>query len=368
MYKKLRVNSLLILCLLILSCTQVPEIEVWRPWTRTLPIQNTIITDSELDVEVSGATNPLIGSEKLLHNEITQTLKLLFIRRGFHIVDNNSIYKVKLEYNTERNKTFSSNYNSLSNNYLLSEYNTLTGTGITQGLGVSVATTLSKLISKSTSISKVQVQTQNNFIHTISIEIVDNNQKVIWKGESTWESNSIDIRNYLVTALQVLLSDLPSSDFIPHVQKIKQSHASNYYTLNCMNRWFACPALPYRIYFAAVRPADLLDNKLPPSIENVSALEAYVDLIQTAEYVLPKGSNNLNDPLNTDIWRKAQLGQQYYLGKDKQRVNILINLTGESDGYYIDKAWIATDSEYSIFQKEFNSWKEILIRYYDYYQ
>ena len=57
-----------------------------------------------------------------------------------------------------------------------------------------------------------------------------------------------------------------------------------------------------------------------------------------------------------------------FSGPQKKPINVLIQLTGLSDGYYIQECKIATDKEFSEFNDKLTKWREILFDYYDVYQ
>jgi hypothetical protein len=61
------------------------------------------------------------------------------------------------------------------------------------------------------------------------------------------------------------------------------------------------------------------------------------------------------------------LGGQYLLGQEREPINVMIKLTGQEEGYIIDKCWIASDTEFSGFQKFLSKWQHALSYYYDFY-
>ncbi len=348
-----------------LSCTQVPKYEIWRPWTRSLSSTEKIVLGKSIKINIEGKTNPLLGKEQILRREMRSILINLLQRRGFKITNQTPDYKLIFSYNTDHEIRSSSSSTILSDNLSAFSFGTLSGTGYSSGLGVSIASAVSKAISQSTLFSKQVKVDRDNYVHTISIDILDKNNKIIWVGDSKWDSRSVDIRTDIFSAIQILLSDLPSDESIfPRVREVKKDYALNYYRIYCWNNWFACPALPYRIYFSDLRG----NSKIPNSVYNNMAFAAYLDLMQTTEYALPVGIKNAKSPLNRDLWKKVLLGGEYYIGDSNKEYKILIKLKGESSGYIIEKCWIASDEEYQDYQEKIMRWKDFLKDYYNVYK
>jgi len=107
---------------------------------------------------------------------------------------------------------------------------------------------------------------------------------------------------------------------------------------------------------------------MPKGIMNTMAMAAYVDLIQTAEYAIPKGDDDWSDPMSIDLWKKAMLGGKYCLGYDMDSVFVLITLKGHEEGYKIDKCWIASDAEYEKYEHEYGLWRQTLQDYFDVFE
>ena len=208
-----------------------------------------------------------------------------------------------------------------------------------------------------------------SYTHTLAIEITNRKSDLVWKGESTWDSGELNLINRIIPALQLILSDLPSDKtFKPEIPEVRDSHVQNFYKLECDEIWFTCPALPYRILFAQHSPLDNEEVSIPSYVKNPYALAAYIDLIQTAEYALPAGDEkDWNDPIQLSLWKKATLGGQYLLGPKKKPVNVIIELSGKSDGYYFDDCQVVSDAEYTKFQERLSKWQNLLYNYYDVY-
>ncbi|MFH1897667.1 MAG: hypothetical protein ABH886_05440 [Candidatus Desantisbacteria bacterium] len=362
-------HILFFILLLLVGCATVPSLRVSQPWIRSLESNQVIVPTKTIKIEVDGSTSPLLGSERLTSERLRSSLSNLIKRRGFTIDNGTYTYLVKLSYRTERidKMRFSSTVSSThSQAYAIS---TNTGADATSGLGVNIARAIGVLASRSSTVSNQTANQTLSYTHTISIELSNKESTILWKGESTWDSEELNLINGIIPAFQLILSDLPSDKSVrPEIPEVKDTHVKNYYRLECNGVWFTCPALPYRILFA--------DNNngfnqflIPTGILNQNGLAAYVDLIQTAEYALPDGDeNDWKDPLNISLWEKVTLGGQYYLGPQKTPVNILITLMGESDGYYISECKIANAKEFSEFNKKLTKWCEMLSDYYNVYK
>ena len=364
-----RIMIIGILSIIVLNCATTPIVHVWRPWQRVLEIKDKIDIGSEMSLEISGSTTPLLGNENLLKNSIYDALKDYLERRGFGIVDSNSKYHLVCSYKTDRIDKFS--YSSSSTNYHFSELTnySFTGSLSRQGLGVGVAGIIGRMDALSAQINRQKIEQKQEYCHTISLEIYNDVNHSIWKGESTWDASTANIFSNLKFVMQLLLSNLPKDNSIfPTVPTIINDKAANYFKLNCQDYWFSCPALPYKITFSDYFVDGYEVLKLPKSILNPEALAAYVDLINTAEYALPKGEKNINNPLKRSLWKKVVLGGKYKLSPGNEIKNVLIQLKGEKKGYTIERAWLATDEQYLDYLNDLNKWKENLKEFYDYYE
>ncbi|MHA2366638.1 MAG: hypothetical protein ACXAC7_21980 [Candidatus Hodarchaeales archaeon] len=366
------ITLLLSTILILINCAPtVPTDRVWQPWIRTLNSDIQISTDSKLHIQITGKTNPLLGNEELLQTELEKNLQYLLERRGFKIDMENPDLFVILQYKTgsaERLKTSSalqSKYGSI--NYSYSE----TGVGASTGLGVSIARFISSLSSQSQTLAITSTETVTSYNHVLSLEILNKDKAIIWKGESAWDSNFLNIEMDIKPAIQLIVSALPSNpESFPEVPEIKSGYEKNYYAIVCKGNWFSCPALPYRIFFSEPLIGSTYQSNLltfPYAVSNPHAMAAYIDLIQTAEYALPLGSRNYSNPLLTLLWNNVQLGGQYYLGSDNNPIKVLINLRGSKSGYIVDKCWIANDEEYENFENMLAEWRYALIDFYDVY-
>ena len=357
----------LLISIVIVGCATVPSLRIPQPWIRSLRSTQTIDPIAGVRVEVSGTSTPLLGNEQLTADRIRERLTYLLKRRGFSIESNSPECTVQLSYKTERSDKFRFSSEVTSTNIPIYAIATSSGAGATSGLGVSIARAISALASRSTTVSKQTAEQMLSYTHTISIELRKRQEHILWKGESTWDSDELNLIREIVPAIQLILSDLPSSQATrPEVSEVKSTHVLNYYKLECEGMWFTCPALPYRILFKEKEISSEAATSVPSNIENPHALAAYVDLIQTAEYALPAGDEkDWKDPIQASLWKRVTLGGQYLLGVSRKPANILIKLTGRADGYYIDECRVASDKEFSMFSTQFSKWKQALQEYYD---
>ena len=357
------------LATIIVGCYAVPTFRVPQPWIRTLSSTQSVLPSARLKIEVTGSTAPLLGSDRLSNDAIGDKLSHLLQRRGFVVDTVRYDYVVKLLYRTERRDRFAFSSMVSSINTQAYALATGSGSGATSGLGVSIARAIGALASGSRTLSLQTAQQQLSYTHTISIEFLPWRGTIVWKGESTWDSDQLDLISGIVPAFQLLLSGLPTSATSrPNVPEVRIDRALNYYKLECVGKWFTCPALPYRIMFAYFSSEPSLDNVIPSGVKDRNAFAAYTDLIETAEYALPSGNqNDWKDPLDESLWKHVTLGGQYALGGNGTLVNVLITLNGRSSGYYVDECRVVSDAEFAKFSAQFAKWKQALKEYYDVY-
>jgi hypothetical protein len=353
-----------------INCTTTPYIKVGQPWFRTLKDSEPFPLGAKIKIVVFGNTRPLLGNEELTADKLYASMAYLFKRRGYIIDEKTNDYLIQLNYRTERQDKFklSSSYYSSNRNNIAFATNSVVGA--TSGLGVSVARAIGAISTRSTIAADFDASQAISYTHIVSLEIRNKSDKVIWKGESTWDSENLNLISRILPALQLIMSDLPADKNIkPTVNQVKETHAVNFYKLEIEGNWFTCPALPYRIWFEEPKYTRYNKNSMPNYINDSYALSAYLDLIQTAEFALPKGNaNDWKNPINVNLWESVILGGQYLIGPGQRQINILIKLTGKSDGYYIDKCWVATDTEYEVYKQNFNRWQTALHEYYDVFE
>lgn len=362
--EKSKLILLIVVIILFSGCATTPSVQIWQPWTRILDSKQSIPLNSKIQIKVEGETKPLLGNDILLQKDIKNIMKYLLRRRGYKIGDDNYQFLVKVRYKTIRQDKIKSSFSTYSSSIFKS------GSIATSGLGVSIAQTVGALSYKSSTASKNVSKSVKLYNHTVSIEIFNKNHEVIWKSESTWDSPNINLKTDIKPSIQIMISNLPKDKkYIPTVSKVKNGKENNYYNLICKDKWFSCPALPYKITFEynSSSSQSISDFSLPRSINNPPALAAYIDLLQTAEYVLPLGKKNYDNPLDNSLWSKIQLGGLYKYTNGR-KIKVLIKLIGVKEGYYVDECWIATDEEFKDFENKLADWRNALFEYYDIYE
>jgi hypothetical protein len=325
---------------------------------RTLQSGDEIIPDSKINIVIVGQSQPLLGNEELTGNEIKAKLSELLKRRGYMVQDDSNDYKMTFSYKTEKATEFKI------------ESSVQAFSGSRSGMGVSLA----RAVAVSGVQAKQSIKNTSSFNHTVSAEIYDNLNKLIWKGESIWNTQDPDILGNFTPTLRMLLSSLPAdTSIIPTILEIKRVRAINYYRMELENKTLSCPALPYSITFGSANNVEWNQNgaSLPHCTvryQDINALAAFLDLAETAEYALPMGNYNWEDMLNRTLWSKVVLGAEYKFSDSDKTVKILINLTGHTKGYDVDKCWVATDTEFHDFQLKLAVWKKALSEYHDIYK
>jgi hypothetical protein len=119
-----------------ISCAKKPSVVVRAPWTRTSGSPRQLQPGMKIQVAVAGQTGPLLGSEDLLQQQLSEKLSSLLQRRGYVIVDGQADFKLMLTYKTERTDKLVSRVMSSHS------IGSTTGAAVSQGylsLGVAVA-------------------------------------------------------------------------------------------------------------------------------------------------------------------------------------------------------------------------------------
>jgi hypothetical protein len=354
---------LLLFAVLLLGCTAVvPTIRVWRPWTRTLESPQVIRAHASISISVLGETSTLLGDEALLKDHIRAELGQLLERRGYQVVDAASDYHLTLRYHTREKETLRMFSMADATSYSTSVSAVQSGAGAKSGLGIAVAQAVASMASASLTVAGTSLEKSTILVHTLALELATTGNPV-WKADVNWESSNPDLLYNLKSNLQTALSSIPADTaVVPTVLTVKRSHARNFVRLYCEDTWFSCPALPFWIS---------LENETVGRVEvfesdfDSTALAAFVDLIQTAEYAVPEGDDDWTDPLKPGLWKKVLLGGRYRLLPDNRMVNVFVRLRGNSAGYRASRCWIASDAEYEIFRGRLSLWQQALQRYYD---
>ncbi len=313
---------------------------------------------ANVKTEVKGNVFLPLGDNSLSIASIENVLNNLLERRGYTVTTQFN-YSIKLSFSViNGGKSFFKNDRFSSYDYSYVTPNSL---------GVFVAQQISE-----SSPQNILIHTERNapqydiYKYVLSVAIYDKKEELIWKGESVWDSSSLNFDVQILPSLQVILSNLPrKSDAVPRFPKVKEDSWNTFLRVKCIDASFVCPALPYFIQFPdPATNSYIINNK----VKNPEAFEAYLDLIQTAEYALPLGNTDFSDPLDRDNWSKVMLSGEYYLGNDQEKTKILIRLRGTLGGYVVEKCMIADEEEYNENSVKMAEWKTALHDYFDFYE
>jgi len=362
---KVIVNTILITLTTILlsSCATTPIVQVPQPWTRSMGDPQLIESNTNIYLNVIGEEKHLLLDNSLIDRNIHSIIENQLIRRNFSITENaqNADYTLAVNYSSKDvqvMRTAIATYQSASQqNY------SRTGTGILAALAVGAQA------SQSETASKAETTSYTAYRHTLGLSISNMKDEVIWTGESTWESGNVDILGRIQTVSQILLSNLPGyGEVIPRVPAVNSSKEQNYYRLYISGNRFAGPALPYSINFdGSVSSRSVSQNVRIQGVSDPRILDAVIDLIQTAEYAVPRNPD-YDDPISAQQWNRVKLGGKYYLGNDNQTSNILVELRGSRDGYTIRDASVVNQTAYNEFLDELSEWQNALWEYYDVFE
>jgi hypothetical protein len=345
---------------LALGCSTTPEVRVWQPWTKVSGEVNTI---GDIQVSVDYESNPFPGSNVLKESNVESVLEELLLRRGYNVSnDPTTSMRLLASLHTTRRDHLQTGYQyrpRYSAKYLQ-------GSVIaTHSVGVTIATIISSLDIKRGPQALTDIHTREGYTHTLGIMISDGNN-ILWKGESTWDSVDPDIQSHFIPSVQLLFSSLPANpEVLPKVREVNPDKGFDFFLLNCWNRWFSCPALPYRIVFTRPTQGGAVSNRASSpfittsDIQNEEAFAAYVDLLNTSEFALPKGNSKYNYPLDDVLWKKVQLGGVYDI-EGKGITKILIDLEGYSGGYEVRKCRIPSSEEWTEYVEKKAEWESAL--------
>ncbi|MBD3404274.1 hypothetical protein GF420_15400 [candidate division GN15 bacterium] len=373
----MRYIVLLLTGLILSGCgPTIPHEIAWRPWTRSLESDAAPTPGMSLSVHVNGESLPLLGSEVLLQNRIKGGVSELLVRRGYAIADSSVDLIVSVAYKTERFRELevSSYHSSVALSDLYAATASGSGSASVSGdygsgsAGVAIASTVARLLSIKSDVSSQTTRERTKYVHTLAIDMSSKDGQALWKGESTWATRTPDISGDIIGVSQLLLSELPAdTSIIPRVPELKSSHFTNFLAEFCVNNYFSCPALPYRIYF----PVSLygwgtrIQWSSVEYIKDPRALAAFVDLVQTAEYALPTGGKEYEDPVDFELWERARLGGKYYLGEAHEPVYVIVDLYGTSTAYRVSSCRVVSQEEFSGFEEQLADWRQQIIQYFE---
>lgn len=375
--------------LILVGCAAPPTMTAWRPWTRTLPVNaSSLSPHATIALSVHGTTEPLAGTEALFQGSLARHCKDALKRHGYVVTESNATYQATLSYRTVRREAM-----DIQSSFATSTVGrtaSAVGAGAAAGagvgaLGIGIAEAVQRATIASSSAATTSVRSGAVYMHTVGLEIADQGGVVVWKGESAWDSKSVDLASSARMVLGLLVSDLPSDPQVTTpIEEIKPTHVGNYYKLYCSDPYFSCPGLPYLISFelatelrlsgdvtaASQKSTDARAAHLPTSIVHGNALAAYRDLIENAEIALPLGGGRSawKNPLDPKLWSKVRLGGRYTLGPARKPASVLVTLqTGTAANgtcYFVREARTATPEEFAVFERDLGDWQLALKQFY----
>ena len=351
------------------SCETAPPVKPIA-WTRIIPNNIEIEAGSTISLYTQGETEPLSGNEKLVAQILQDYASDLLSRRGYNISENNFKYKFIINYKTKMGSRIS--FRTQSASYTSSRFSTSNDFYVGNFLFDNTITT-------------TDVYESAAFLHTISVDIFDENDNFIWSGNTAWESSDLNIISHSYMVFRKLFIGLPKTeDILANIPLVKEDRILDYYENYCKDIWFASFALPYPIRFDPLQKVrqDPQDQNsplifiLPKTISEGQNLAAYIDLIIMSELALPGGSIEdwKNDPLSDNLWKEAILGGRYVIGNNNVQKNVMINLRRISggNGYAVNNCRIVTDNEYDQYLQNIIQWQNILnehfVNYYNFYE
>ncbi|MDA3950877.1 MAG: hypothetical protein PF508_16845 [Spirochaeta sp.] len=309
------------------SCYTTPQQTAWTP----LKIESGVPGNIDLEEPISisfETTGPWTGENRLpLDGEIKTRITELLSRRGFDITDDDSTNRIDISVAVEREER----------RVIVSYSN-------------GIPMTASRVV----------------FVYDMRIDGYVGDE-VVWNWYSTWISRTGNPKATISSAVAQAFSNLDSSgSIIPSVPELKESHVENYYQAYVKDEEFSCPALPSVIRASGVSSttgtATFLAKLSPPT-----ALPAYVDLLQTAEFAVPYGFSLPSSPISSGNWKSVELGGTYLLGPDEEQIRVIIRLTGMSDYYFISEAKVANDEEWTEFVERWEEWQAKIDEFFDMY-
>jgi hypothetical protein len=356
---------LVALILLLTGCgATTPTLQVPKPWTRTFGDPQNIEKSSTIFLQIEGEENQLLLNNSLLNEEIYRIIESQLKRRNFSLteIEEDSDYILNVRFLSKEVQVMRSELSTYQSSSQINYSGT--STGILAALAVGAQSSSSKLS------TKTETSSQTVYRNVVGFVIKTLDEDIIWTGESTWESSSVDILSLFPTVSQILLSNLPGyGEVTPRVPAVNPEKEENYYKLYIQGRYFVGPSLPYVINFerSLSDPNSLSRDIKIEGVSDPRISYSVIDLIQTTEYAVPKNPD-YDDPLSTGQWNRVILGGRYYIGDDRQPSNILVELRGNKSGYTINNAKIASKSEYDIFLQDLSKWQNTLYEYYNVFE
>lgn len=364
--KRLLLYAALSSLVLLVGCAGPVPKSIALPWNRTLSSEK-IIPKSSMSISVECESTPLLGSNQLADNEIAATASDLLARRGFIISEDNPKYKMRIKYRTEiidQKLIIGSSY--------LSNPDSSAGS-VHTGLGVALALTMAKNYAWDANYPNTVRREQDMYKHRLVCEIDSADNQVIWQNESFVDCHQLDILSGHTSLLQIAFSALPTTnEVIPRMKKMNSKKLMDFANVYTNRNLHMCPALPHYIAFMSSRNYgnnNIYSKFDPLGVSDPSAILAYIDLIRTAEYAIPSGTEkDWRDPTQKSLWNQVTLIGRYYLGQDETPVNVVIDLQGSLNYYIVNKCRLVSDKKYQQYLDKYDAWKRTLVDYYSFFE
>jgi len=302
----------------------------------------------------------MLGSEDIVCKNIKNDVMELLSRRGFVITDSNPEYQMLVLYNIEP-RTKQSSFQSIQDKSLAVTSNN------SVGLGVLFASELNSSLYSSQSVNTSSIQI-DLFVHSFAMEIRDKTNKMIWKNDTEAVSLNRNIFSLHKSVIQYAVSSLPTNGkVIPRVERLKNDRIIDYLSLNDYS--YRCPALPHIIRFPQFYNVTYSQNQITTLFpkKDTSAIHGFIDLLQTAEYAIPKGSLiDWKNPTTLSIWTSPTLIGRYYIGNEKTPSNLVIQLRATPNNYQVLKCIVVNDEAYAKYQALYSAWENRLKEFYSF--
>jgi hypothetical protein len=352
------------------GCATVPLVQVERPWQRVLAESPSLKSRSSFTIVTEGESTPLLGDSRLEGKTLARELTGLLQRRGHEVLEQGGDYAIRLMYRSQ---------SALRTNW---DTRVVSASGLAMaasgeagglGLGVAAAQSVVAQVGLARSTVSTAASTRVIYTHILALEVRQKDGRLVWKGESMWDSVSPDVLEYAPSAIQLLVSGFPSvPDVRVEARLVRLDAVENYYREYCKAIRFACPALPNPIVFnpyLGSGSGQLAMREGMSNIDNPEMLAAYVDLVQTAEFAVPSGGESAwKNPVELSLWKRATIGGRYAVGSQGKPANVLIELSGTSSHYVVEKAKVVSDEEYARYESRLAEWRQALTRYFDVFE
>lgn len=337
------------------GCTTTPNAHAPRPWIDVTPGSVAPATTSVVDIDVTGENHSLLGAEDPRIQQVSNHVARALSARGYQVSASSGDVHAHFIYSTSPTTRLFTQNSASHSAYRF-------GSATALGLGAYVAQAVHESSSSTTATTQRSEEVAVHQ-HRLALEFRADD-RVVWTSNAMWESSTPDIQDDLDYALALMVSSLPHNDNeLRRSPQLRTSHIETYYKENCEGVQMRSIAIPNYVRFP-----DRTSTGLPGRIKNPEALPAYVDLIQSADMVVPIGLDVWTNPASPMLWSSLLLGSEFELGPDGDRVYAMIELSGRTSGYLVRKAWLADQEEYTEYLNALDDWRNAVSDYYDWFE